>query len=35
VDWHYGALVCFRNGRILLIHYFDTREQALAAARDG
>jgi hypothetical protein len=35
LNWHYGALVRFRNARILLIHYFDTREEALAAARDG
>jgi ketosteroid isomerase-like protein len=35
VEWHYSVLTSFRNGRILRTEYFDTRQEALAAAGDG
>jgi ketosteroid isomerase-like protein len=35
VEWHYAVLTGFRNGRIIRTEYFDTRQEALAAARAG
>ena len=35
VEWHYTVLTRFRNGRIIRTEFFDTRQDALAAARDG
>jgi ketosteroid isomerase-like protein len=35
VEWHYAVLTEFRNGRILRTEYFDTRQEALAAAGGG
>jgi len=35
VEWHYAVATEFRNGRIIRTEYFDTRQEALAAARGG
>jgi hypothetical protein len=35
VEWHYAVLTSFRNGRIFRTEYFDTRQEALAAASGG
>ena len=35
VEWHYGVATEFRAGRIIRTQYFVTRQDALAAARDG
>jgi len=35
VEWHYAVMTEFRNGRILRTEYFDTRQEALDAARSG
>jgi ketosteroid isomerase-like protein len=35
VEWHYSAVTRFRAGRMIHTKYFDTRQEALAEARDG
>ncbi|MGH2838727.1 MAG: nuclear transport factor 2 family protein [Thermoleophilaceae bacterium] len=35
VEWHYTVVTTFRSGRMIRTEYFDTRQEALAAARGG